>query len=815
MIPTPRRPFQKRPPVLQGMCSMSRAILAILVLATGGANELIAGDPSYSREIRPLLATSCFGCHGPDAANRQAGLRLDTEDGSRAILESGRMAIDPGDVDASELIRRIESDDPDLVMPPSETGKSLTPLERRRLRQWVESGANYEAHWAFESPHQPAVPAVSRWPHASLGDHPIDRFLAATIVASGDEGLSVPTAFAAEAAPETLLRRLSLDLIGLPPTPSEIDAFLATRRVDPERAWNETVERLLASPHYGERQARWWLDMARYADSNGYSIDSPREIWKWRDWVIDAFNRDMPFDRFTIEQIAGDLLPAATQEQRIATGFHRNTQINEEGGIDREQFRIESVFDRVATTGTVWLGLTIGCAQCHDHKFDPITQRDYYRFFAFFNSQSEPKLKVSDPSFDEQAISADRMASLAAVHAFVDKRASELAAWEASLDDESRKLISKEAVTALGIEPAKRSPEQRRILYAAGIGTGDQEFRSLNERYLELDGRLASGPTTLVLEELPKPRATTILVQGDFTRPSEEVEPGTPAILPTLGTSPQVGTDRRATRLDLARWLVDPANPLTARVLVNRLWQRAFGRGLVETDSDFGLMGSPPSHPELLDWLAGEVVRRGWSLKEVQRLIVTSRAYRQTSIPSDASLDADPHNLLFARQSRLRLDAEIVRDVGLLASGLFSPTIGGPPVFPPIPEGSTAVGQVKRAWKVSSGPDRFRRGLYTFVFRASPPPSLTVFDAPEGYSPCTRRTRSNTPLQALTLLNDASFVEMAEALAKRVEQEGLSAAFRRCTGRMPAADEREVLSGLSSLEVARVMLNLDETLTRE
>jgi len=790
------------------------AILMVAAVGSAAAGQTTGNSPGFSREIRPLLAATCIGCHGPDAADRQAGLRLDTQEGSRATLESGLVAIRPGDVTTSELIRRIESDDPDVVMPPPETGKSLTAAERRRLREWVAAGGCYEPHWAFLPPVAAEVPSIATINGKPIGDHPVDRFLAAGLLAAADEGRPVPPGFAEEALPETLLRRVSLDLVGLPPTPAETDAFLVAWRDDPAVAWHDTVERLLASPHYGERQARWWLDMARYADSNGYSIDSPREIWRWRDWVIEAFNRDMPFDRFTVEQIAGDLLPSATQEQRIATGFHRNTQTNEEGGIDREQFRIESVFDRVATTGTVWLGLTIGCAQCHDHKFDPVSQRDYYRLFAFFNSQSEPKLKVFDPSVDVKALAADRAAALAAVHAYVDERTSELSAWEATLDAESRKPLAKEAIAALGVEPAKRSAEQRRILFAAGIGTGDQAFRSLHERYLELDTRLSTGPTTLVLEEMPTPRKTAILVQGDFTRPSEAVEPGTPEALPGLAAD-ATANGRRPTRLDLARWLVDPANPLTSRVLVNRLWQRAFGRGLVETDSDFGLMGSPPSHPQLLDWLAVEAVRRGWSLKELTRLLVTSRAYRQSSIPAPAAREADPHNLLFARQSRLRLDAEIVRDVGLVASGLFAPALGGPPVYPPIPEGATAVGQVKRAWKVSTGPDRYRRGLYTFVYRASPPPSLTVFDAPEGFSPCTRRTRSNTPLQALTLLNDTSFVEMAEALAARVEADGLVAAFRRCTGRIPGAGEREVLEGLSPLEAARVMLNLDETVTRE
>ncbi len=757
----------------------------------------LARDISFNREVLPILAANCLSCHGFDAHSRQAGLRLDTAAGATARLDSGQAAIVPGDAAASELIRRIDSADPDVLMPPPESGRTLSATDRETLRAWIAAGARYERHWSF-------LPPVTSEPPAVAGQsHPIDRFIVAKLA-----GTSLSPA--PPAPPETLLRRLHLDLTGLPPTVAEIDAFLAAAASDPEAAYTAAVDRLLESPHYGERQARWWLDMARYADSNGYSIDAPREIWPYRDWVIDAFNRDLPFDRFTIEQIAGDLLPEATEQQKIATGFHRNTQINEEGGIDKEQFRVESVFDRVATTGVVWLGLSIGCAQCHDHKFDPVSQRDYYRLFAFLNNQAEPKLKVTAKGVDPAALQADRDAALTAVHAYVAPRASELAAWEATLSDDLKKPFGKPTLAALEKPAEERSPEERRLLYAAGPGTGDQEFRSLNERYLELDGKVKTGTTTLVLQELSTPRKTTVLTQGDFTRPGDEVTPGTPEVLPPLDPSAAAPN-----RLDLARWLVSPANPLTARVLVNRVWQQYFGRGLVETDNDFGLMGAPPSHPELLDWLAVEFMHRGWSLKSLQRLIVTSRAYRQSSVETPAQAAADPHNALLARQRRLRLDAEIVRDVALVASGKLAATIGGPPVFPPIPAGATAVGQVKRVWKTSSGADRYRRGLYTFVYRASPPPALSVFDAPDGFSACTRRTRSNTPLQALTLLNDQAFVEFADALAEIIQSEGIEAAFRRCTGRRPEPQERELLARLPSREQARVLLNLDETVTRE
>ena len=753
--------------------------------------------PSYSRDVLPILAANCFACHGFDPHARQAGLRLDEPVAAAALLESGHAAIVPGNVAASGLVARIGSVDAGEVMPPPESGKRLSDSDKRLLADWIAAGAPYEPHWAFTAPIPAPPPEV-----AGIG-HPIDRFLVAALADSGLEP-------AAPAPPETLLRRVSLDLTGLPPTAPELDGFLAAHGADPEKAWEETVDRLLASPHYGERQARLWLDQARYADSNGYSIDAPREIWRWRDWVVDAYNRDLPFDRFTIHQLAGDLLPNATDEERIATGFHRNTQINEEGGIDKEQFRIDAVFDRVATTGSVWLGLSIGCAQCHDHKFDPVSQVDYYRLFAFFNNQADAKLKVTDPRVDITRLTADRDAARAEVYAYVEARAESLTAWEAGLNDDAKKLLDAERSKALATPTADRSADQRRILFHAGLGANDQEFRRLNERYLDLQAKVSGGPTTLVLAELPTPRQTTRFIQGDFTRPAEDVAPGTPAILPALevaGTPPN--------RLDLARWLVAAANPLTRRVLVNRAWQQFFGLGLVETDADFGLMGTPPSHPLLLDWLALEVERQGWSLKRLHRLIVTSRAYRQSSRVSPLQAEHDPRNRLFARQARLRLDAELVRDVALVASGLFSPGFGGPPVYPPIPAGATAVGQVKRDWPTSTGPNRHRRGLYTFLYRASPPPSLAVFDAPDGYQSCTRRGRSNTPLQALTLLNDLAFVECAEALAAVVASDGSAVAFRRCTGRNPDPEELAVLAPLDSRDAARVLLNLDETVTRE
>ncbi|MBX3421715.1 MAG: DUF1553 domain-containing protein [Pirellulaceae bacterium] len=711
------------------------------------SNSAHATAINYDRDIRPILAQNCFACHGFDGSARQADLRLDTRQG--ALTSGSGDAVVPGDVAASQLIQRIDAQEDGLLMPPPESGKTLSPTQRELLRQWIAQGAEYQSHWSFAAPQAPPIPHCFRESeqsgvNCSSVRTPIDSFVQEKLT---EVGLSP----ASTAAPQTLLRRLSLDLIGLPPTQLEIDEFMSHWNSDTESAYQQTVDRLLASPHYGERIGRWWLDQARYADSNGYSVDSPREIWPYRDWVIAALNDDMPFDQFTIEQIAGDLLPDATQAQRIATGFHRNTPLNQEGGIDREQFRMESLFDRVATTGTVWLGLSIGCAQCHDHKFDPITQAEYYRLLAFFNSQDEPSLKVET-----------------------------------------------------------------------------------------LRGDSAS---TLVMKERASPRATHLLVKGDFTRPAETVDPATPACLPDLklastdarpsglpvplvkplendtdGADVEPVSDAPAlgpNRLDLARWLVDRQQPLTARVIVNRVWQLHFGRGLVESENDFGMQGTPPSHPELLDWLATEFMEGGWHFKSLHRMIVLSHTYRQSSVVTDRHLELDANNVYLARQNRFRLDAELVRDVALTASGTLDRTVGGPSVFPPLPDGVMRLGQVNHPWKTSAGGDRYRRGLYTFMFRAMPMPTLNVFDAPEGVSSCTQRLRSNTPLQALTLMNDGAFVELARALELVIMAEGVNAAFQRCVSREATSAELAVLEQLDSLTAARAMLCLDETISRE
>ncbi len=735
-------------------------------------------------------------------------MRLDVREGAIEELDSGEVAIRPGKPEESELIKRILSHDEGSVMPPPETGKKLTQAQKETLLRWVREGAKYEPHWAFAKPQPQTPPADPRF----AGDfgNPIDAFIHQKLEQRGLKPSS-------RAAAETLIRRVHLDLVGLPPTPAEVREFCDDYASRGLTAYRERVDKLLQSPHYGEKWGRWWLDQARYADSHGYSIDAPRSIWPYRDWVIQALNRNMPFDQFTVEQLAGDLLPKPTSSQIVATGFHRNTQINQEGGVDPEQFRIESVFDRVATTGTVFLGLTIGCAQCHNHKFDPITQKEYYQLFAFFNNQDEPEHTLFPDGIDAASLKKEREQTLRLLDDAIRPYESKLEEWEMGLAKEEQEKLPKPVKDALKVDSKKRSALQRATLFAAGISKNAQSEKTessiaeLQNKVREIDRELSKGVNTLVLREKPEGRKSTVFIQGDFTRPDEPVQPGVPGVLHAMSVEGKEKYDR----LDLAKWIVSPDNPLTARVIVNRVWQVYFGKGIVETENDFGLQSAVPTHPELLDWLAVQFMKDGWSLKDLHRQIVCSDTYTRSSLVRDDLLDVDRDNYLLARQQRLRLDAELVRDVGLAASGLLSPKLGGAPVFPPIPDGVMTQGQVKREWKVSQGEDRYRRGVYTFIYRATPPPSLNVFDAPEGNSSCTRRNRSNTPLQALTLLNDAAFVEFAGALSKIIERDGLEVAFQRCTSRKPTEPELAVLSQLDPFSAARVLLNLDETLTRE
>ncbi|MCS7017000.1 MAG: DUF1549 and DUF1553 domain-containing protein, partial [Gemmatales bacterium] len=559
----------------------------------------------------------------------------------------------------------------------------------------------------------------------------------------------------------TLARRVFLDLIGLPPSPTELDAFLNDPRPD---AYEQLVERLLASPHYGERWGRHWLDVARYADSHGYTIDGPREMWKYRDWVIAAFNADMPYDQFLTEQMAGDLLPDPTIEQKIATGFHRNTLFNQEGGIDPEQFRIEAVADRVHTVGVGILGLTLNCARCHDHKYDPITQKEYFQLFAFLNNQDEPTLTIAEPE-----LVAKQQQLRAQIREAVKLAESAQKAWLTRLSDAEREKLPRDIQVTLNLGFEQRDRRQRQRLLEF-VSKQDESFYRALKTIAELEAQEPKLPTALVLQERKTPRETRIHIQGDFTRPGERVLPGVPAVLNPLPDSPRVRAGS-PNRLDLAAWLVAPENPLTARVMVNRLWQHYFGRGLVETENDFGLQGMPPTHPELLDWLAVEFREQGWRLKHMHRLIVTSATYRQASSVRPELAEIDPNNRWWARQNRLRLEAEIIRDCALAVSGQLQRRIGGPSVYPPQPEGVYRFTQVPRDWPTSEGAERYRRGIYTWLWRSAPYPALVVFDAPEGTTSCTRRVRSNTPLQALTLLNDPAYFELAQAFGARIIRE--------------------------------------------
>jgi hypothetical protein len=932
-------------------------------------------EDAFNTRVRPILAKHCFKCHGPDEKARKARLRLDQREAAQRGGKSGRPAIVSGHPEKSELIQRIFTEGEEEVMPPPHTKNPLSAADKQILKDWITEGADYRLHWAFVPPRQTPLPKVRQtsWPR-----NPIDHFILARLEAEG-------LAPSPQADRYTLARRLYLDLVGLPPTPEEAETFVK----DPSaNAYEKLVDRLLALPHYGERWARRWLDLARYADTNGYEKDRPRSIWPYRDWVIGALNADMPFDRFTIEQLAGDMLPGATLNQKVATGFHRNTMLNEEGGIDPLEYRFYAMVDRVATTGTTWLGLTVGCAQCHTHKFDPLPQREYYQFMAFLNNADEPTHAVRqadiarqrrevetkldaliadlpnrfpvDPKAKAQSfrtVDEQRRAHLQhRYHEWQQREAARSVRWTVLrptsakanlplltiLDDYSVLAggdMSKRdiydlsfksglhGITALRLEvlPDERLPaggpgriyyegpfgdfflsefrvfrgDQKATLvkathsfagggatadkaidgdpqtgwsinggqgrphaavftlaaplaeatdlrvqllferyYAAGLGrfrisvttdnraaiardmpadleevllvprekrTAAQEQRlfqqflmtapELAKEHAEID-RLRKGmpayPTTLVMSERPRenPRPTFIHNRGEFLQPKERVEPEVFSVLPPLPK------DAPRDRLGLARWLVAPDNPLTGRVAMNRQWAAFFGRGIVRTLQDFGYQGEPPSHPKLLDWLAVELVKQGWSMKTMHKLIVMSAAYQQASRVTPQLLARDPDNVLLARGPRVRLEAEQVRDAVLRAGGLLAEKVGGPSVFPPQPPGVTTEGAYgKLQWNVSTGPDRYRRGLYTFSKRTAPYAMYTTFDAPSGEVCVARREVSNTPLQALTLLNDPAFTEAAQALGRMIAvrkgsvAERVNYLFRRCLTRPPTGEE--------------------------
>jgi hypothetical protein len=755
---------------------MSRTSTALLCIAVGmaglaAARPSVAADqaPSFTRDIKGLLSNRCVRCHGPDAGSRHGGgdggLRLDTFEGATADL-GGHAAIVPGKPDESEIIARITSDDPDLVMPPPDAGERLPAKQVELLKRWIAAGATYEPHWAYVSPTKLPLPTVK---NAAWPKNGIDRFILARLEA---EGLAPQP----EADRPTLARRLALDLTGLPLSPDEIDAFVADTAPD---AVEKLVDRLLSHDGYGEHMARQWLDLARYADSAGYADDPPRTIWGWRDWVVRAFDANMPFDQFTLRQIAGDLLPDATLDDKVATGFHRNTLTNSEGGTIDEEFRTVAIVDRVNTTMSTWMGTTIACCQCHDHKYDPLSQQEYFGLYAILNNTADTDRK------DETPVVRIPWGPIDARRAAVEQEIAEI---------------------------------ERQIPPPAKDAIEPPEFRPVRDLVKGLrkkldDEKPASVP---VLEELAgdKRRVTKLQHRGNWQDLGPVVAEGVPAVFPPL----EVGEGGRLDRLMLAKWLVDAKNPLTARVVANRLWERLFGIGIVATSEEFGSQGELPSHLELLDWLACELVDRGWDTKAVMRLMVTSAAYRQTSRATPELVARDPENRLVACGPRVRLSAEVIRDQALAAAGLLSRKKGGPSVQPPQPNlGLSAAFGGGIDWKTSDGEDRYRRALYTTWRRSNPYPSMATFDAPSREVCTVRRPRTNTPLQALVTLNDPVYVEAAQALARRMVREGGSTSperaargFRLVLARQPTAAEIDRLVRLHDDALAGFKNDLDD-----
>jgi len=978
--------------------SFNTCVIVVLTLAAASAGEV-----DFSRDIRPILSDKCFLCHGPAEDTREADLRLDVRE---AAIEAG--AIQPGDVANSELLNRVHSNDADVVMPPPSVEKKISPKEAALLKQWIAEGAEYSEHWAFVPPQRPTLPEDSS---ADSRSNAIDAFVAAR---RKEHGLS-PSKPADQI---TLIRRAYLDLLGLPPSPQQVDAFVADKRPD---AYERLVDGLLESPHFGERWGRWWLDAARYADSDGYEKDKQRSVWFYRDWVINAMNDDLPYRDFVIQQIAGDLLPNAGQSELVATGFLRNSMVNEEGGADPEQFRIEGMFDRMDAVGKAILGITTQCAQCHTHKYDPLSHREYYQMFAALNDFHEATATAFTP--EQQAMRDDVLNRIARIEADLKQRvpdwpqqldawsseqAAKLVAWQTlvptdipysgekfrvlqdgSIISESyaptktnntfRLTTTADRITAFRLDvlthpqlprngpgrsiygtgaltefevsiapadqpektrnikfvkawadanPAKsdlpavyhnkdpktedrvtgpvdyaidgdhktawstdvgpgRRNQDRHIVFIpeepiaeegdvilsftlrqlhggwnsddnqnyllgryrfsvtdndavsvskvpssvesilrspAATRTAEQqadlfrywrttvpEFSDANQQIEELWQQYPDSDSQLVVRAKSKPRKTHIFKRGDFLSPGEEVSPGVPEFLNPFPQS------NEPDRLRFAKWLVADDAPTTARVIVNRIWQAYFGQGIVATPEDFGFQSPPPTHPRLIDWLAVELMDNNWSLKHIHRLIATSATYRQASFLTPQLQERDPYNKWLARGPRYRVNAEVVRDVALTASGLLNKEIGGPSVYPPAPEFlfQPPASYGPKQWKLSPKAEQYRRSLYVHSYRSVPYPALQVFDAPKGDAACVRRQRSNTPLQALVMLNEPQFVECARAMASRVLQEGgdtdderLQYAHRLCVSRAATPEELKVLAGL--LDQQRNRIEADE-----
>ncbi len=710
------------------------------------ANAQTATDRAainFNRDIRPILSENCFYCHGQDGAKRKAGLRLDER---AAAVQAG--AIVPKDLAASELVKRIHSSDPKSLMPPVKSNRRLSAEQKKLLEQWIREGAEYAMHWAYVAPRRPPVPAVKR---ADWVRNPIDAFVLANL----EREKFSPSP---EADRATLIRRLCIDLTGLPPTPQEVDAFIAD--ADP-LAYEKLVDRLLASPNYGERMALPWLDAARYADSNGFQQDGDTWQWIWRDWVVRALNADLPFDQFTIWQLAGDLLPNATVDQKIASGFNRNHLLNGEGGAIPEEQRWVILFDRMDTTATTWLGLTMACAQCHDHKYDPITMRDYYSLLDGFN-------RVPETGTPQRQSARIRVAA-----PFIE------------LPTEENQIRIKKFETEIALAEAEAKK-------AGNKGADSARITQLKKSLA--DYKADQIPRVMVMSDA-KPRETKILDRGEYLKPTKKVNFDTPAFLPPMPK------DAPRDRLGFARWLVSAEQPLTARVQVNRMWQHFFGAGIVKTSEDFGVQGEYPVHGALLDWLAVEFRERGWSMKALNRLIVTSATYRQSSKMTAELRNRDPENRHYARASRFRMPSMLLRDWALASSGLLERQIGGKPVYPYQPpqvwEALAITKERDFTYPASTGPDLYRRSLYTFWRRTVGPANM--FDASNRQTCRVRQTTTSTPLHVLTTLNDPTWVEAARVLAQRSMKANadlnarLTFAFRQVVARRPTDDDMKAL----------------------
>ena len=770
-----------------------------------------AGSIRFDRDIRPLLAENCFACHGPDAGKRQADLRLDTAEGATADRDGVR-AVVAGNPSASELLTRISSSDPDVVMPPPDSHKLLTTEEKQLLQQWIAEGAPYESHWAYSPLERPAVPLSQQ-----SGRHPIDAFIYERLKQEGVD----PSPAADRVG---LARRAAIDITGLPLEPAEVDLFLADTAPD---AYEKLIDALLASPHHAERLAAWWLDLVRYGDSVGYHGDQEITMWPYRDWIINAFAANMPFDQFTREQLAGDLLPSATLEQKIAAAYNRLNLMSAEGGGQDKEYLAKYASDRVRATSGAWLGSTLGCAECHDHKFDPFTTRDFYTFSAFFADVTErgiyagsegngkwgEVMRVPTPEQAGQQKHLETQITELKARATADfpELVAQREAWITAMtaSPEERATLP-ESVKAALEGAAEKTPTQQQEIAAfyRSISPAIRAVKDLLPKLEQQHQSLINAQLTMVTTVAGAPRPIRILPRGNWMDDSGEVVlPATPAFLTSFAAatpSDATQAQERLTRLDLANWITAPENSLTPRVLANRLWALCFGQGLSRRLDDHGSQGEAPSHPELLDWLACELRDGQWNIKHLLRTIMTSDAYKRSSNASSAIRESDPENRLMARQARYRIDAEMVRDAALAASGLLARTIGGPSVKPYQPEGYwDYLNFPKRTYKADSGANLYRRGLYVHWQRQYLHPAMLVFDAPSREECTARRARSNTPLQALVRLNDPEFVEAARTLAAKTLAEAEPDAraralfmLRRALIRVPSDAEVSVLADL-------------------